>query len=195
MSAAVTLRLKASSIPKDLKIDCDLVQEIKIDKKSPSVTLGRSEVTGIQDKRCSRDHISISLDNDSDELVIQQNGANPGCVQLKGSDESLTKRAVKRIPLDAKAKLPPLTVYMIHKDHLYGYEVVIKKLSDTESQEKPTSQHASELNETRGKGKRKGDSTLDNFFQVKKPKTEGKITEGNSLIGSLLFKHKISTQV
>jgi len=153
----------------------------KLNLQSDPVLLGRSEGLQISVKRCSREHVKIQIDEETDELVIQQLGSNKAAVFCNGAETTLAKHSSKRISLEphskksqAKEEIDSTTVCSLwllsSPKKEYQFDVVI--------QQRPESNQTSEKTEKKIM-KRKMGITLDGFVTKKPKKDDG--TSGESL--------------
>lgn len=171
----ITLKLIPTTVPVSSGLTSEeIVREIKIDsevhRSSESyLTLGRCAETGIVDKRCSRDHVRVWIDTEAEEIVFQQMGSNPSCVQHSGDEYVLTKHLVKRLPLMARniSSSTKQTLYLINKDRLYGYEVITPTMETK----------ASNGDSAAKRGTKRNANTIDDYL-MKKPKSAESLSKG-----------------
>ncbi|KAF6036768.1 hypothetical protein EB796_004927 [Bugula neritina] len=128
------------------------------------VVLGRCDITGITDKRCSREHTKLKLDVNSNELVLTQLGSNPCSVSdCDGNTYILAKHDVKRLPIKKLdiVRNGKSILYLINKDLLYGYKLVVREETKTDcsSVKAKTSSSVS--------GSKRPQPTLDSYISKK----------------------------
>lgn len=165
---------------------CESSSSITLSSNQKEVILGRSDVTGITDKRCSREQMKLKLDTVSDELVFSHSGSNPGCILFDGKQTVLCKYDVKRLPLN---DLGPdkCSIYLIHKDLLYEYKisVKVKKEEKTKSNAEPIHKRSTVTPKGESSKKRPISSTLDSFV-IKKARLGGEMN-GGKIPGDYLY--------
>lgn len=135
-------KIKLLPVTKELKEDASrpvLTLYNSKDKDTKPLILGRNDATGITEKRCSREHLTVKYDSVSQEIVLTQCGSNPSSVQYGDTSHVLSKHDVKRVPVaQCYSQDNQCIIYLVHKDSLYGYSVIAKKLKQTVEHDKPT---------------------------------------------------------
>ncbi|XP_067939267.1 uncharacterized protein F21D5.5-like isoform X2 [Watersipora subatra] len=137
--------------------------------ESKDITLGRSDGSGISDKRCSREHMRLKIDDKCHELVVQQMGSNSGCIICNGCTSTLAKHDIKRVPIgDLLEGCKICSIYLIKKDMLYEYDVILMTKGKAAAlNERPSESKIS----IKGSSTKRQSATLDTFV-IKKAKLE-----------------------
>lgn len=159
---------------------------------SSELVLGRSDSTGIDDKRCSREHLKLKFDEVSEEIVFSQSGSNPSCIEYGDNEIVLAKHDVKRLPV-AHCYSSNAQIYLIHKDRMYQYHICAEKsiekpseklTTKTETKSSVATNSSKSTTNTEERRKRKA-GTLDDFL-TKKAKAEP-ATENSDLNGEVIM--------
>ena len=155
-----------------------------------SVVLGRSDITGIKDKRCSREHVRLRADSNSLEIVFSQQGSNASSVLYNGETFVLSKHDIKRIPLGKSALDSCVcSIYIIHKDQLYGYDIILKSKTaptvETETRSIPLKSNGDVT-------KKRSSSTLDSFVTKKPKKEDNQNTDKSVVKGTVVYTYNVT---
>lgn len=143
--------------------------------ESTEVFLGRSSITAITDKRCSRQHTKVKLDRKAGEIVFVQAGSNGSCLIHRDNRHSLSKHDIKRLPLDELCvnAASQSSLFLIEKDSLYGYKINVTVTTVN----KPDSGDSSSMKITNtGETRKRPPTTLDSFV-TKKARVESDSTK------------------
>lgn len=157
--------------------------------ESKDITLGRSDGSGISDKRCSREHMRLKIDDKCHELVVQQMGSNSGCIICNGCTSTLAKHDIKRVPIgDLLEGCKICSIYLIKKDMLYEYDVILMTKGKAAALNERSSESKISI---KGSSTKRQSATLDTFV-IKKAKletTSGSDTPSNKEKGNQSYQY------